>query len=79
MQTSYNIHTLEDNYNYIEVDILEENNSKYLLLAQDINPSNICIRKIILKEDGEYYDKLSSKEFDQIYEKFIEKNKNLFE
>lgn len=80
MDTTCIIHTLEDDCKYIEIDNIENEGIKYLLLSQDINPTNICLRKIIKNEnETEKYALLSSKEFDTIYEKLLEKNKNLFE
>lgn len=80
METTCNIHVLEDDCKYIEIDNIEIENVKYLLLSQDINPTNICLRKIVKDENNiEKYALLSSKEFDNAYEKLLEKNKNLFE
>ena len=80
METTCNIHVLEDDCKYIEIDNIEIDNIKYLLLSQDINPTNICLRKIEKDENNiEKYALLSSKEFDNVYEKLLEKNKNLFE
>ena len=80
MDVTCKIHILEDDCRYIEIDNLIENNIEYLLLAQDINPTNICLRKIEELENGnKHYVLLKSKEFDEIYTKFLEKNKNLFE
>ena len=80
MDTSCKIHTLEDDCKYVEIDNIENEGVKYLLLSQDINPTNICLRKTVKDEnDIEKYALLSSKEFDIIYEKLLEKNKNLFE
>ena len=80
MDTTCNIHILEDDCRYIEIDNIVVNEIKYLLLSQDINQTNICLRKIVKdEENNEKYALLSSKEFDEIYEKLLEKNKNLFE
>ena len=80
MDTTCNIHILEDDCRYIEIDNIVVNEIKYLLLSQDINQTNICLRKIVKDEqNNEKYALLSSKEFDNIYEKLLEKNKNLFE
>lgn len=80
MDTTCNIHTLEDDCKYIEIDNIEIDGTIYLLLSQDVNPTNICLRKIKKDEnDIEKYALLSSKEFDNVYEKLLEKNKNLFE
>ena len=80
METTCNIHILEDDCKYIEIDNIEIENEKYLLLSKDKNPTNICLRKIVKYENNiEKYALLSSKEFDNAYEKLLEKNKNLFE
>ncbi|MBQ7790448.1 MAG: hypothetical protein IJ399_04215 [Bacilli bacterium] len=80
MDTTCNIHILEDDCRYIEIDSIVVNEIKYLLLSQDINQTNICLRKIVKdEENNQKYALLSSKEFDEIYEKLLEKNKNLFE
>lgn len=80
MDATCNIHILEDDCRYIEIDSIVVNEIKYLLLSQDINQTNICLRKIVKdEENNQKYALLSSKEFDEIYEKLLEKNKNLFE
>lgn len=80
MDTTCKIHTLEDDCKYVEIDNIEIDGTIYLLLSQDVNPTNICLRKIKKDEnDLEKYALLSSKEFDNVYEKLLEKNKNLFE
>lgn len=80
MEVTYKIHILEDNYRYLEVDSMNNEGYEYLLLAEESNPSNICLRKIITKEDNnQYYGKLNTKEFHTMFERFIQKNKNLFE
>ena len=80
MEVTYKIHILEDNYRYLEVDSMSSEGYEYLLLAEESNPSNICLRKIITKEDNnQYYERLNTKEFHKMFERFIQKNKNLFE
>ena len=66
MPVTYKVHILEDNSRYIQVDSLIEEGIEYILLAQETNPSNICFRR------------LTTKEFNEIFIKFQEKNKNLF-
>lgn len=78
MPVTYKIHILEDNSRYIQIDSLIENEIEYILLAQETNPSNICFRKIINESIFQYYGRLSTKEFNEIFIKFQEKNKNLF-
>lgn len=78
MPVTYKVHILEDNSRYIQIDSLIENETEYILLAQETNPSNICFRKIIKESIFQYYGRLSTKEFNEIFIKFQEKNKNLF-
>ena len=46
MDTTCKIHTLEDDCKYVEIDNIEIDGTIYLLLSQDVNPTNICLRKI---------------------------------
>ena len=78
MPVTYKVHILEDNSRYIQIDSLIENEIEYILLAQETNPSSICFRKIINESIFQYYGRLSTKEFNEIFIKFQEKNKNLF-
>ena len=77
MQVNYKIHVLEDEYRYIEVDSIINEQNEYILLAQETNLSNICLRKIINENNEQFYSKLSSKEFNDIFSRFLEKNKQL--
>jgi hypothetical protein len=79
MQVNYKIHVLEDEYRYIEVDSIINEQNEYILLAQETNLSNICLRKIINENNEQFYRKLSAKEFNDIFSRFLEKNKQLFE
>ncbi len=76
----YEIFTLEDNNEYELVDTIEEENNKYLLLSQMNNLNNIVIRRLVKDEDGEeYLERLEDNIFNVIFDKFIKKNKNLFD
>jgi hypothetical protein len=80
MEVTYKVHILDDSYRYLEVDSVDNEGYEYLLLAEETNPSNICIRKIVIKDDNnQYYERLNTKEFHKIFDMIIEKNKNLFE
>lgn len=79
MEVTYKIHILEDDYRYIEIDSITNEQTQYILLAQEDNLSNICLRKIILDNEEKFYKRLSSKEFNDMFTKFFEKNKSLFE
>lgn len=79
MQITYKVHILEDNSRYIQIDSINEEGIEYILLAQENNPTNICLRKINNKDNFQYYEKLTTKEFNEIFIKFQNNYKNLFE
>ena len=68
------IYTL-NNIEYELIDTIIDKNTKYLLLMDISNYSNICIRK----EVGDFIERLDDEEYNNIIVKFLEKNKNLFE
>ena len=78
MPVTYKVHILEDNSRYIQVDSIIQEGIEYILLAQETNPSNICFRKIINESIFQYYGRLTTKEFNELFIKIQEKNKNLF-
>lgn len=78
MEITYKIHILEDNERYIQIDSIINNDIEYILLSQETNPTNICLRKITNQDELEYYSRLSTKEFNEMFLKFQEKTKNLF-
>lgn len=70
---------LENGVEYTEVDNLEYNNNKYILLSNINNVKDSCIRKLIIEDSEEYIYRLDNdSEFDTILNLFIEKNKGLF-
>lgn len=73
-----NIVTLENGLEYIEVDEVVYNNTKYILLANYKNIKDCCIRKIVIKDNQEYFCKIKEDENKEILKLFIEKNKALF-
>ena len=72
-----NAYVLENGMLYNEVNRLIYDKYIYLLLANENNLSDICIRKLKKKDDSVYISKLDSDEFETILDKFIEKNKDL--
>lgn len=74
-----NTYILENGIEYTEVDTLEYNNNKYILLSNINNVKDSCIRKLIIENNEEYIYRLDNdSEFDTILNLFIEKNKALF-
>lgn len=59
--------TLENNKDYEIIDTIVYNNNKYLILSNEENDYDICVRKIIIKEDREYLARLDSEnEFNEV-------------
>lgn len=70
---------LENGIEYTEIDNLEYNNNKYILLSNINNVKDSCIRKLVIEDNEEYIYRLEDdKEFDVVLNLFIEKNKALF-
>ena len=63
---------------YLEVDRQTIDNVEYLLLSNVEKPENVCIRKIVKKDDQEYLTKLRNTEFHKVLKHFLENNENLF-
>ena len=60
MELEVNVIELEDGLSYVIVDAIQNENNKYLFLANVDDENDICVRKIILKESKEYLSKLSN-------------------
>ncbi len=75
------IYTLEDNNDYELFDTIEEDNNTYLLLAQVNNLRNIVIRNLVYNTSNgeETLERLEEDKFEDIFNRFIKKNKDLFE
>ena len=69
---------LENNKSYIILDTISYQNNEYLVLANELDNTDIALRKVIKKEDNkEYLVKLDSEEeFDEVITLFHEKNNN---
>lgn len=69
-----NIVTLEDGKDYIIIYALDNEKGKYIFMAEETNPKNLNLRKVIKKDDGkEYLVKLDSEEeFDEVMISFNE-------
>lgn len=73
-----NTFVLENGIEYTEVDMLDYNNNKYLLLTNINDVKDSCIRKLLIEDNKEYVCRLDDKEFDDVLNMFVEKNKDLF-
>lgn len=70
--------TLENNKNYEIIDTIQINDNKYLILSNEEDDNDICVRKVIVEGEREYITKLDTKEeFEEImctfYNKYMKK------
>ena len=67
-----------DGKEYIELDTIEVNGSKYVYLVSTNDDKDFLINKIVLENGKEYYEGLeSNEEFQIVLLNFIKKNKNV--
>lgn len=71
-----NVITLENGIDYLIIDTIINSENKYIFLAQENNDLEMCIRKVIKKEDNEeYLVKLDNDdEFEEVMTLFNEKH-----
>ena len=70
----YNVITLEDNKEYMEIGKLTHNNNTYILLSKVDSEDSYCIRKIVMKDNKQYIIGLDDeKEFDDVLLEFAKK------
>ncbi len=67
-----------DGKEYIELDTVEVNGSKYVYLVSTNGDKDFLINKIVVDNGKEYYEGLeSNEEFQIVLLNFIKKNKNV--
>lgn len=76
-----NVITLENEKDYEIIDTIKINDNKYLILSNEVDDYDICVRKIIMKDNKEHITKLDSKEeFEEVmttfYQKYMKKEAN---
>lgn len=55
--------TLENNKNYVLLSTIDIDNNKYFYMAEELNPEDLCIRKVVIdKDNDEALVKLDNKE-----------------
>ncbi len=55
--------TLENNKNYVLLSTIDVDNNKYFYMANELNPEDLCIRKVVIdKDNDESLVKLDNKE-----------------
>lgn len=72
-----NVITLGDNIEYTEIDRVNFNKNTYSILSDLDNPSNFCIKKLILENNYEYVVGIDTREeFDNVLKVFTDKYTN---
>ena len=66
---------LDNGEKYCQLDCINNNDIKYVLLSNIEDTDDICIRKVVDNDVLEYLDDL---EFEEVSKIFYEKNKALF-
>ena len=80
MEKVINVVTLEDGIEYGVIDEITLEDNKYVFLANINNESDVCFRKIIIRENQEYIVGLENeKEFELALAAFAKKHNNLLE
>ena len=74
-----NAYMLENNLFYNEIDYVFYNNIKYMLLVNENDINDICIRKIKIINNEEYISVIDDDEFAKVSEILINKNKDLID
>lgn len=74
-----NAYMLENNLYYNEIDYVFYNNVKYMLLVNENDINDICIRKIKIINNEEYISVIDDDEFAKVSEILINKNKDLID
>ena len=72
-----NAYMLEDNNYYNEIDSVFYNDVKYMLLANENNLNDICIRKVERINNDDYISVIDDSELEKVREVLINKNKDL--
>ena len=76
MELEVNVIKLEDGIDYVIIDAIQNESNKYLFLANKNDETDVCIRKIISKENKEYLIKLDDDdEFEEVLTLFNVKHR----
>lgn len=76
-----NVITLENEKDYEIIDTLKIQENKYLVLSNEEDDYDICVRKVIIEDNKEYIIPLGTKEeFEEVmtvfYKKYIKKEED---
>ena len=72
-----NAYMLENGLYYNEIDYVYYNDEKYMLLANEDDINDVCIRKMKIINNEEYISFINNDEFSKVSEILINKNKDL--
>ena len=72
-----NAYMLENGLYYNEIDYVYYNDEKYMLLANEDDINDVCIRKMKIINNEEYISVINDDEFSKVSEILINKNKDL--
>ena len=74
-EVKVNTITLEDGIKYVIIDTLKIDNNKYIFLSNINDENDMCIRKVVVKEDNQEYLVLldSEEEFNEVMQRYNQK------
>ena len=76
-EKEYDVVVLEDGLEYAEINKMKLNGKTYIFLTNLKNDDDFCIRRLIKKDNKEFFEGLSSKEeFDEVLREFYRSNFN---
>lgn len=76
--TYVDAYKLENGQFYNELGKIEQDGVKYLLLSNENNSRDICIRKLEKRDNNEYICQITKEEFEVMMKMFIDKYQKLF-
>ena len=74
-----NAYLLENNEYYNEIDSVYYDDKKYMLLVNENNNHDVCIRRLEIRDGEDYIITLNDTELDKVKELLLDKNKALFD
>ena len=74
-----NAYLLENNEYYNEIDSVYYDDKKYMLLVNENNNRDVCIRRLEIRDGEDYIITLNDTELDKVKELLLDKNKALFD
>jgi len=70
-----NIITIENGKEYLIIDAIVNDKGKYLVLVNENNKLDMCVRKVLVKEGKEFITKLDTEEeLDEVINEFYKRH-----